>query len=228
MLQNYVAGVRAWNIVHRQPWVMNKAQLDTTLKRADILTPELSKKSPRDPCTIDILTCILEKLDPNNPRDAAIITCCTSLYYSIACSGELTVPNLKAFKLSDHVKILDIRKILLEGRAQLTSIHIPKIKINCTQGEDTFWVKQGGPTCPEAALENHIRVNNPQPHKYLFTYTFRWQRCPLTKPIFTQCITEAAREVGVPPLQGHAFRIRETLEYLLRGYSFETVKVKGR
>ena len=207
---------------------MNKAQLDATLKGADTLTPESSKKLPRDPCTIDTLTRILEKLDPNDPRDAAIIACCTSLYYGIARSGELTVPNLKAFKPSDHVKILDVRETLSEGGARLTSTHIPKTKANRTQGEDIFWAKQGGPTCPEAALENHIRINNPQPHEHLFAYTFRGKRCPLTKPIFTQRITEAAREAGIPPLQGHAFRIGGTLEYLLRGYSFKTVKVKGR
>jgi hypothetical protein len=41
-------------------------------------------------------------------------------------------------------------------------------------------------------------------------------------------IHAAAAKAGVDPLQGHGIRIGATLEYLLRGVSFEVMKVKGR
>ena len=227
-LHNYVAGVRAWHIVHRQPWVMNKAQLDSTLKGAEVLTPESSKRPPRDPCTVDILERLIEKLDPDNPLDAAVIACCTSLFYGIARSGELTVPNLKAFNARFHVKISDVRESMNEDGTKVTVMHVPRTKTNQLHGENVFWARQGGPTCPENALNNQIRINNPQPNKHLFSYSQGCERRLLTKTIFIKALTRAATEAGIPPLQGHAFRIGGTLEYLLRGFTFEIVKIKGR
>ena len=76
-------------------------------------------------------------------------------------------------------------------------------------------MRQGGATCPEEALNNHIRVNNPQPNEHLFSYTQERERRPLTKTIFIKALTKVATEAGIPPLQGHAFQIGGTLEYLL-------------
>lgn len=138
------------------------------------------------------------------------------------------MPNLKAFNAHFHVKISDICKVVDQNGACVTATHIPRIKTNQTHGEDTFWAQQGSPTCPEAALQNYICVNSPQSNEYLFSYTFKGERCPLTKMIFIRTITAAAEAAEIPSIRGHAFQIEGTLEYLLQGFSFETVKIKGR
>ncbi|KAJ3818384.1 hypothetical protein F5880DRAFT_1463307, partial [Lentinula raphanica] len=53
-------------------------------------------------------------------------------------------------------------------------------------------------------------------------------RRALTKSAFIQRIHRAARNKGLPLLQGHGIRIGATLEYLLRGVPFDAVRVIGR
>jgi len=73
-----------------------------------------------------------------------------------------------------------------------------------------------------------IYVNEPLNNQHLFTYKHKTGLRPLTKQAFLKCIATAAREAGEEPLQGHGIRIGATLEYLLRGVSFEAMKVLGR
>ncbi|KZP18963.1 hypothetical protein FIBSPDRAFT_744757, partial [Athelia psychrophila] len=50
----------------------------------------------------------------------------------------------------------------------------------------------------------------------------------LTKSEFMKCINSAATSISMEPLQGHGLHIGATLEYLLHGILFKTVKVIGR
>ena len=98
-----------------------------------------------------------------------------------------------------------------------------------------FWARQDGPTDPDAAMANHLVVNNPPEGHHLFSYKQQkgnkttpstWQ--PLTKTKFLERVKKAAIAANLNPLQGHGIRIGSTLEYLLRGVPFDIMKSKGR
>ena len=91
-----------------------------------------------------------------------------------------------------------------------------------------YWASQQGDTDPEAALQNHLRVNQPTETSHLFAYQAKHARRPLTKTKFLERVGAAARAAGLETLQGHGIRIGSTLEYLLRGVPFDVMKAKGR
>ncbi|KAG2747464.1 hypothetical protein P692DRAFT_20690766, partial [Suillus brevipes Sb2] len=51
---------------------------------------------------------------------------------------------------------------------------------------------------------------------------------PLTRSAFLSRLDRTATQLGMESLNGHGLRIGGTLEYLLRGVPFETVKSIGR
>ena len=91
-----------------------------------------------------------------------------------------------------------------------------------------YWASQQGDTDPEAALQNHLRINQPTEASHLFTYQAKHTRRPLTKMKFLEKVGAATRAAGLEPLQGHGIWIRSTLEHLLRGVPFDVMKAKGR
>ncbi|KAK7016046.1 hypothetical protein R3P38DRAFT_3569662, partial [Favolaschia claudopus] len=50
-LENYVAGVRAWHILHGVSWALNKAEVDTLIRAAIALQPPSASKKKRQPYT---------------------------------------------------------------------------------------------------------------------------------------------------------------------------------
>lgn len=226
-ISSYVHGIRAWHILHGKSWSLDDNKIDAMLKAAKNLTPSSSKRKKRPPYTVAFISSILEHLDPNDPLDAAVGSCLTTAFYSIARAGEFTVRNLSAFDESVHVKRSDIRKET--DRNGLTTIvfHLPCTKASRV-GEDVFWATQNGPTDPEAALNNHFRVNDPPLNAALFSYRFGNGHRPLMKTKFIARLAQAAKKARLDPSQGHAIRIGATLEYLLRNASFDVVKTMGR
>ncbi len=111
---------------------------------------------------------------------------------------------------------------------EVTVIFIPWTKTS-PRGEDVAFAVQNGPTDPHVAFKRHLQFNNPNPEQHLFAH--RMQNgvlSPLTRTEFLNRINSASPLAGFPPRQGHSIRIGSTLEYLLRGVSFETVKQIGR
>ncbi|KAK6996089.1 hypothetical protein R3P38DRAFT_3629166 [Favolaschia claudopus] len=49
--KNYVAGVRAWHILHGVSWALNKAEVDTLIRAAIALQPPSASKKKRQPYT---------------------------------------------------------------------------------------------------------------------------------------------------------------------------------
>ncbi|KAJ3551431.1 hypothetical protein NM688_g4708 [Phlebia brevispora] len=112
------------------------------------------------------------------------------------------------------------------------------MKVNQTTGEDISVAAQSGPIDPVGELLNHLQVNNPSANEHLFSHTKYLTRpvhsariprqVPLMKAAFEAHIHAAAADAKVPCPSGHFFHIGSTLEYLLRGISFEMVKTLGR
>ncbi|KIK45150.1 hypothetical protein CY34DRAFT_22656 [Suillus luteus UH-Slu-Lm8-n1] len=201
MLANYVYAVRAWHILHGQPWNIDKDQLQASLDGAAMLAPETSKKPRRDPFTVDFIIQIRQHLNLTKPLDAAVFACITSAFYALGRLGEFTVSSIKAFKPTKHVKRSDVT-LDAEDRHGLRVSKVP--------------------------LLNHFEVNDPPQNHHLFTWNHPKGRRPLTRTAFLKRIGTITKNFGVPNLKGHSIRIGGTLEYLLRGIPFDIVKSMGR
>jgi hypothetical protein len=226
-LANYVAGVRAWHIIHGVLWTTNKAELDALLKAADVLTPSSSKRKPRQPYTPEILCRLRPHFNLDNSLDSSCWSCLTTLFYTTSRGGEFTVKNLTAFDPTVHVKRSNISDIMDRNGLKLKDFFLPWTK-SAAHGEHVHFAKQNGLSDPESALENHFRVNNPPPDIALFAYRYGSTHRPLTRSAFDRRLKEAFKNAGLDPLQIHGIRIGSTVEYLLRGVPIDVMKIKGR
>ena len=226
-LSNYSYAIRAWHVLHGAPWRINPPEMKAALDGATILAPPSSKRPKRAPLLVDIISAIATKMDFAKPLDAAVYSCLTTVFFSAARLGEFTLPSLKAFVPSLHVKRSDV--ILRQDRhgLKVTVFRLPHTKCSAN-GEDVFWATQEGILDPEAALNNHFAVNNPPPDQPLFSWRHPQGLRPLTRTEFLKRINLAAADLGIESLKGHGIRIGATLEYLLRGVPFDVVKSIGR
>ncbi|KIK52989.1 hypothetical protein GYMLUDRAFT_946159 [Collybiopsis luxurians FD-317 M1] len=231
-VKNYVHGVRAWHIIHGVRWNIDKATFDTMIQGAERLQPERSRRKKRQPFTPDYITKLLEDLDTTNPLDVACGGCLTTSFFCAARVGELTVPTLRDFSPEKYITPSDVRNATDRNGFQTTILHIPHTKSSQIKGEDLYFSRQLGSADPDSWLHRQFTVNKPGPSEHLFTYSHttsnKTTRRPLTKSAFIQRIHKAAKNKGLPALQGHGIRIGATLEYLLRGVPFDAVRVIGR
>lgn len=227
-LSTYVCAVRAWHIVHGQHWAMIDAELKAALTGAAKLAPPASRKPKRAPWTVALLSLIFAALDPNSSLHIAVRSAAATIFFSAARSGEFLQKTLTSFDPLLHVKPSDVsQKVDRDGRS-VTSVHLPVTK-TAPQGEDVAWGPNQQPDIdPDTLLAEHIRVNKPAHNGPLFVWHHKNGVRPLTKAEFMKCINTIAVLLAMEPLQGHGLRIGATLEYLLRGLSFETVKAIGR
>jgi len=197
------------------------------LKSADKAAPPASKRKKRLPATVGFIAAIRGQLDLESPLDAAIFACLTTTFYGAARLGEFTVKNLTSFDPLVHIKPADVSHDVDRNNLATTNFRVPRTKTSL-HGENVFWAKQDGPSDPETAWLNHLRVNQTPSGLHLFAYRWKREYRPLTKSKFITRISQAAKRAGVDPIQGHGIRIGATLEYLLRGVPFDVMKAKGR
>ncbi len=226
-ISNYVAGVRAWHIIHRVQWNVQDAHMKQLLAGAQKMTLQTSIRPLRQPFTVSYILRIRMQCNLSLPLHAAVFACLVTTFYTCSRLGEFTVQSLSAFTTTLHVKKSDMRTDEDRANNQVTVFALPRTKTSPC-GEDVSLARQLDETDPIAVLDNHFRVNNPSSHSALFSYRFGTSHHPLTKSLFLSTIKILASNAGIEtPLHGHSLRIGATLEYLLRGVSFETVKVIG-
>jgi hypothetical protein len=228
-ISNYVFGVRAWHILHGIPWSVNRDEIEVALRAAARLAPPSSKRKERRPYTVEYMDKLSQFLDPKDTLDAAVFACMTVTFYAAARCGETTVKNLKVFDLARDVTREGLSSRVDAAQQIVRVLRVPFTKTK-PEGEDIYWSAIQGRTDPQAALENHLRVNNPPPREHLFAYKANGEskHRPLTKTRFIARLQEVATAAGEEHLQGHGIRIGATLHYLMGGTTFEAMKVKGR
>lgn len=204
-------------------------ELKAALAGAARLAPPASRRPKRHPWTIALLSSIFATLDPSDPLHAAVKSAAAVIFFSAARSGEFLQKTLTSFDPLLHVKPADISKKSDREGNIVTSAHLPVTK-SAREGEDVAWgPQQQHDVDPDTLLAVHMRVNRPNPIGPLFAWRHpRSGPRALTKSEFMKTLNTAAESLGLEPLQGHGLRIGATLEYLLRGLSFETVKAIGR
>lgn len=226
-LENYLYAIRAWHLLHGQEWLVNRDQVSGALEGAKRLAPKSSTRPKRTPFTVDLIGALHSALDLTNPLHAAVYACLTTSFFTIARTGEFTVPTLRGFDPNIHVKVGDMRGEEDRQGLRVTVFRLPRTKV-AIAGEDVFWASQSGVVDPCAALLNHFAVNKPAPADPLFSWRHHSGLRPLTKTQFMKCLQEANNRLNGESLKAHGIRIGGTLEYLLRGVPFETVKTMGR
>jgi hypothetical protein len=232
-ISNYYAAVRAWHLIHNVPWGFAEGDLSQLIKGAADIAKHIPslRRVERQPFTVAELNAVCSQLISDNSLDAAVWACITIAFWGIARMQELTVPTLgsSSFDSTRHPQITDVSK-RIDPRLQrlVTVIHIPSTKSAPLAGEDILFAAQQGSCDPDAALLNHCRVNCPQPGEHLFAYNARGKRRPLSQKVLLLRLQSACSSAGISDKHGHSFRIGGTLEYLLRGLSFELVKYLGR
>ncbi|KAF9228881.1 hypothetical protein BS17DRAFT_840960 [Gyrodon lividus] len=217
-VSNYVCSIKAWHTIHGQTWTLSDNKTEALLKAALSLAPPHSKRLPREPYTVQLLVSIRNQLDLMTPLHVAIFACLTTVFYAMACTGELTTRTLCSFNPLSHVKPSNIQVDRDCQGNWITNLHLPKMK-SVPDGEDINWARQEGPSDPLSVFENHLAVNAPSTARS----TSRSQRKK-----FLLVLASTLKDMGKPPLQGHSIHIGSTLEYLLRNIPFDIVKVKGR
>ncbi|KAG2050947.1 hypothetical protein BDR06DRAFT_1063711 [Suillus hirtellus] len=220
-LSNYTAGLKAWHLLHGQPWIINAKELKATLDGAMALVPSSSKQDKHNPFTPNIIISIQEHLDLNNPKDAAIFTYITTSFYAIMRLGEFTVPSLKLFDPLKHITRAHVTQKTDRNNPPITSFFLPSMKSSPLKGEEAYWSAQ-------EALENHLRLNPAENSAHLFAWKHPNSLCPLSKKELTKRINQISSLTNLPNLKGHGLRIGGTLEYLLQGVPFNIVKAMGR
>lgn len=158
---------------------------------------------------------------------AVVYACLTTSFFTIARTGEFMVSPLLSFDSLCHMKVSDMHNETDRNGFAVTTFHLPQTKTAHT-GEDVYWAAQMSPADPCAALMNHFTVNAPGPSTALFSWHHRAGLWVLTKSAFLKCLQDAGKCLGQDNLKGHGIRIGGTLEYLLRGVLFESVKAMGR
>jgi len=229
-IENYTYGLRAWHIIHRIPWKINPAELQTLFASAAKNQPPKSEKAQKPPCTIDDLEAIRENLDLKTPFDAAVFACLTTTFWAVARLGEFTIPRLDAFDPTVHVKRSDLNLNVSDRHGnRVVTIFIPWTKASKSRGEELNWAAQPHTRAdPAEAMQNHLKLNKFDANTHLFQHQWKGTSRPMSKAIFLTRIRKALADAKRGNLTGHSFRIGGTLEYLLRGIDFPVVRVKGR
>ena len=168
-ISNYLYGVRAWHILHRVPWRVEKAEMDAMLKAAEKVTPASSKRKKRRPYTIEFILAIRQHPDLSKPLDVSVFACLTTCFFGTGRVGEFTVPRLDGFNPEIHISRERIAYDQTHEGQKVTVLHVPCTKTS-QQGEDLCWARQEGLVDPEAALYRHLEVNDLPSQGHLFTY----------------------------------------------------------
>ena len=190
--------------------------MDALLKAASTLTPTSSKKKQWLPWTTEFILAILAQFQPTDPLHITVEGCLLMVFFTTACLGEFTIPMLKSFDTSRHIKPSDIFMDTDRNGLKSTGFHLPVTKSGGP--EDVLFSAQTGRINPESALQRHLAINNPPMNSPLFAYIVSsshhgLMKCKKCK--FLEVTTKATKAVGLNPLQGHGIQIGATIEYLL-------------
>jgi hypothetical protein len=227
-LSNCTAGLRAWHLLHGQPWNINQNELHSILEGASRLAPSSSKRPKRIPVERDLLLQFLSYFDLDDPQDAAIFACLVITFYTVSRLGEFTVPAISKFQSSQHITRAHCIRVINHDDTMILSFNLPATKCS-RSGETTQCARLKHPTDPVGWLDNHFRINNPNPNDHLFAWKHpKTGLRPLTKTEVTKHIHQIVVQHKLPEIKGHSFRIGGTLHYLLLGTPFNVVKTMGR
>lgn len=226
-ISNYLAGLRAWHLIHRVPWQINQNEIQLLMHAAECNNP-IPKKPLHLPITTQFIQAIKPYINADNHLDTAIFACLTIGFYTTCQAGELTAKKLKEkFNPKNHITITSVTEEIDHKGNHVFSALLPSTKTQFTKGQTIHWAAQNNETDPVNALQTHILLNQPRFNSFLFEYKIRKTWVPLTKTKFIKRLAQLATIINMPHPRGHSIRIGSALKYLLRGIPFQMVMGMG-
>ena len=227
-INNYLTAVRAWHIIHGLKLNLHKPTMDALLKAAVIMAPPDAQRAKRPLLRLEKIAAIKALLDLGKPLDLAVFACLTTTFWGMARLGEFTLPDKTHFNATTHIARGAVGQVTNREGNTIWVFRVPRTKMEVT-GEDIYWATQLSSIAdPLQALQDHLCINNPPANGHLFAYRHSTSHHPLRKKKFLSQINNLLLKEKQETIQGHSIRINLMLKYLLRGMSFETLKVKGR
>jgi hypothetical protein len=229
-LKNAVAALHAWSLLHDVKWNINQRVITGLLKGSAALADDECARSPRLPVLLCHLELIAADIDRSLPFDIAWLACALTVFWGTARLGEFVIPTFNGFEPGVHITPKDVHVREDPNGLSLWELRVPRTK-TARDGEVVCFAPRPGPIDPEAALRSHLAVNQPSDDGPLFAFRRSGssdERSPMTRHYFLSRLKTACDRLQLGELHGHSFRIGSTLQLLLEGVSFETVKIKGR
>ncbi|KAG2048702.1 hypothetical protein BDR06DRAFT_895000, partial [Suillus hirtellus] len=227
-LANYVAGLRAWHLLHSRPWLVSPNELKAMLEGVKAITPTSSKQLKCLSFMPHALSSIHDHLDLKQLLDAAVYACLTTTFYCIARLGKFTVKTVKSYNPTKYIARRGVSETTDRHGHLVMKFKIPSMKSAPLTGEDMLWAEKEGLFDPKEALLNHFHINPTNDNTHLFVWKHPKGLRPLLKKEVLKWISPIAAHANLPELKGHRLCIGSTLEYLLGGIPFKVVKSIGR
>ena len=115
-------------MIYGVSWLINKLQMDALFEAASTLAPASSKKKQWLPWTTEFILAILTQFEPTDPLHIAVEGCLLTVFFTTAHLGVSTIPMLKSFNTSRHVKPSDIFMDTDCNGLKSTDFHLPVTK----------------------------------------------------------------------------------------------------
>ncbi|KAF7330695.1 hypothetical protein MSAN_02447600 [Mycena sanguinolenta] len=228
-IKSWMSGIKAWHDINGAPWEGEDRWVELARRTANKMGTKF-KREQRGPVTIEHLIALRCALKLSSPFDAAVWSLALAAFWGCRRLGELTVPTLEKFDPKYHItRGTPHNRIRSSNAARATTLHIPWTKSTREQGGRLTLTTRGDDFCPEAAFEEHLRVNAKVPDSApLFAFDAgngKWS--PMTKDFFLRRCMDIWAKAKMARVHGHSFRIGGSTELLLAGVAPEIVASLG-
>ncbi|KZV59063.1 hypothetical protein PENSPDRAFT_678979 [Peniophora sp. CONT] len=226
-IDNCICAVRAWHALHGLSWPADDDIVRLLLKASKIVAPPAQKKRP--PLSVDTMVTLRTAMDLADPLAAASWAALVLTFWCTARRGEFTLKTLTSFDPKKHVKLSDYRVQRGNDNTEVHIFHLPSTKCAPIEGEDVYFAPQPDTLAdPLAALNNHLRINNPSSGEFLLSYADANGRRVLTRSAMESCLQRAAKRLKISLPPGHSARIGNVLWHLTNGTPLDATQIKGR
>ncbi|KAK2464050.1 hypothetical protein APHAL10511_003920 [Amanita phalloides] len=106
-INNYLAGIRAWHIIHGLELKTHKPTMDALLKVAMVMALPDAQRAKRPPLQLKKIQTIKALLDLKKPLGVAIFACLTTTFWGTTRLGEFTLPDKIHFDKLIHISSQD-------------------------------------------------------------------------------------------------------------------------
>ena len=228
---NAMSALHHWHDINGQVWHGDHPFVQKIRHAAVASVPPPILRPTRPPVLPQHLVALRNSLNFNDTFDSAVFAVATCAFWGVCHLGEITVPSVAAFAPEQHVTHACGAVFSSHGYQHVRSVkfHVPWTKTEKFRGADISLTAISGPSCPVLALEHHLLSNaGLPPSAHFFAYKTPAGHLPMVKAAFMDRCTEIFTAAGLPPIQGHSFRIGGATEHLRRGLSVDLLKIQGR
>jgi hypothetical protein len=226
--KGWMSGLKAWHDLNGAKWEGEDRWVELARRTAN-KEGTAFKRDQRGPVTIQHMIALRATLNLDDPFDAAVWALACAAFWSCRRLGELTVRCPADFDPKYHIARGAVPRRIRNSNTRATALHLPWTKSTRERGGTMTLTVRDDDLCPEAAYDNHMRVNATVPSSAPL-FAFRntdgsWSY--MTKDWFITRCDKIWATAGLLAVFGHSFRIGGSTELLLAGVPCEVVAALG-